>query len=444
MDKPQEVKSSVKKFAGITVPDDLTKTNFFNLYLATFFIGCLMTFPAIIQPALLKDVIGISQENYGSLNSALQNMSQIATLFFVGFVGYLSDKHGRRILAILGFTIMTIFYILFGYSKEIAFAMGVTSINGQVFVAFVIRFIIGIGLILGYPQFITMVADYTFEKDRGKGMALNGLCMGLASMMIFGVFAQIAKKTGLSSIFYMAGIMSFLGLLVSRFGVVDRMPKEKPEKKSFKEIYQVVAKSTTLKVSYVATFVSRADVVVIATLLVAWMVAVADKYGLTSMQATAKGGIAIIVMSLVSFLAFPIIGILLDRWGRVQVLIISLILAGAGLCLILTLENPFSKFLYIYMALFGIGMSGAVVGANTLATDGAPIGMTGTILGGLNTMQPIGILIFLQVGGFLFDKLGYASPFVLKGLADLLVGIWIIFVRGKIVHEYALKKGVRG
>jgi len=31
MHKPEEVKSSVKKFGGITVPDDLTKTNFFKL-----------------------------------------------------------------------------------------------------------------------------------------------------------------------------------------------------------------------------------------------------------------------------------------------------------------------------------------------------------------------------------------------------------------------------
>ncbi len=238
MDTSQEVKDKEKKFAGMTVPADLTRMNFFNLYLCTFFVRCLMTFPAIIQPALLKDVIGIPPENAGSLNSALQNMSQIATLLFIGFIGYLSDKHGRRILAILGFVVCAIFYLLFGFTKDISLAMGLTDVNGQVAVAFVIRFVIGIGLILGFPQFITMVADYTLESpwDRGKGMALNGICMGLAAMVTFGAFAQIAKKTGLSSVFYMAAIMSVLGIIVSRFGLVDRMPKEKAEKKSFKEI----------------------------------------------------------------------------------------------------------------------------------------------------------------------------------------------------------------
>jgi MFS family permease len=310
--------------------------------------------------------------------------------------------------------------------------MGLTNINTQVFVAFVLRFVIGIGLILGFPQFITMVADYTFPQDRGKGMALNGICMGLATMLIFGVFAQIAKKTGLMSVFYMAAIMSILGLLVSKFGLVERMAKEKPEKTSFKQIWQIVTKSTALKASYIATFVSRADIVVIATLLVVWMVTVGPEYGYNSMQATAKGGIAMIIMSVISFIAFPIIGILLDKWGRIPVLVLSLILAGVGFCLIATLANPFSKMIFVYMGIFGSGMSGAVVGANTLATDGAPRGMTGTILGGLNTMQPFGILIFLQLGGFLFDALGPWSAFVLKGAADLVVAVWIILVKGKI------------
>ena len=428
MDKPQEVKSSVKKFGGITVPDDLTKTNFFNLYLATFLMGCLMTFPAICQAPLLR-ALGIAPENAGTLNAGLQNMSQVATLLFVGYIGYLSDKHGRRILAIIGFVVCAIFYVLFGYTKEISLSMGLTSMNAQVAIGFVIRFIIGIGLILGFPQFITMVADYTLPQDRGKGMAFNGICMGLASLTVAVGLAAIARKTGLLSIFYMAAITGILGMIVCRFGLVDRVMK-KEEKKSFKEIWQIVSKSMDLKASYVATFVSRADVVVIATLLSAWLVNVVGKEA--SMQAIMRFGIAMGVMSIVSFIAFPVLGILLDKWGRVPVLILSLLVGGTGLCLIGSLSNPFSPLLFFYIAIVGIGMAGSVTGANTLATDGAPKGMTGVILGGLNSMQPVGILFFLQFGGFLFDKLGPWSCFVLKGVADIIVGIWIILVKGKI------------
>ena len=52
--------------------------------------------------------------------------------------------------------------------------------------------------------------------------------LALGSMIVFGVLARIAGKTGLMSLFYMSGVLGFLGLIVSRLGLVDRMPKERP------------------------------------------------------------------------------------------------------------------------------------------------------------------------------------------------------------------------
>ena len=175
-----------------------------------------MVIPAILQPAFLKDIINVSLDFFGSINGLLQNMSQIATLLFVGYVGMLSDRVGRKILAIIGFLVLAVFFYLFLFSNQIAAALHLPaglsasicaalsfapsraaefSEFGQgLFVAYVIRLIIGIGLVLVYPQFITMVADYVAEKDRGKGMALNGMMMGLGSLLIFGLVAPIGKK----------------------------------------------------------------------------------------------------------------------------------------------------------------------------------------------------------------------------------------------------------
>jgi len=106
MEEQKDVKQPVKKFAGIEVPPDLTKKNFFFLYFNTLLIGLLMVIPAILQPAFLKDVIKVSMDFFGSINGLLQNMSQIATLLFVGYVGILSDRTGRKILAIIGFIVL--------------------------------------------------------------------------------------------------------------------------------------------------------------------------------------------------------------------------------------------------------------------------------------------------------------------------------------------------
>jgi MFS family permease len=104
-----------------------------------------------------------------------------------------------------------------------------------------------------------------------------------------------------------------------------------------------------------------------------------------------------------------------------------------GVCLIAVTKNPFSPTLYLAGSLVGAGFAGAVTSSNTLASDSAPKPILGSIMGGLNTMQPVGVLIFLQVGGLLFDTLGYWSAFALKGLVDIACGLWILAVRKRIV-----------
>jgi MFS family permease len=403
------------------------------MYLGTLLVACLLIFPAVLQPALLKEVIKIPDEQAGTINAGLQNMHYIATLLFVGLAGMLSDRVGRRILVIIGFVICAVSYVLFGYTKDVSLALGITSVGGQVFVAYVLRFVVAIGLIVCYPQFITMAADYTYERDRGKGMALNGIMMGVGSIIVFGVLAQIARRTGLLSLFYMAGAMGFIGVIISRLWLKDRMPKEKPKKLSMKEIYGVVSKSLALKASYVTTFMVRADMSITGTFLIVWMVYAAEKFELSPVKATAQGGVVMMVVGLLSFVAFPVVGILLDRIGRVPVIIGGLIIGGVGFCLAGVAENPFSAGMYIFISLVSIGTAASVTGANTLCSDASPKPLLGGILGGLNTMYPIGVLFFLQAGGFLFDNVSYGAPFVLKGVANLACGLWILAVRARVV-----------
>jgi MFS family permease len=142
-----------------------------------------------------------------------------------------------------------------------------------------------------------------------------------------------------------------------------------------------------------------------------------------------------IVISVFSFAAFPAIGILLDRWGRVPTIILSLLLGGVGMLLIAISPNPFSGLIFLAVVLAAVGMAGSIAGANTLATDASPKDMVGSILGGLNTMSPIGMLFFLQVGGYVFDVLGPGWAFGIKGVASLLLGIWLFSIRRQVAAE---------
>jgi MFS family permease len=448
---------TIKKFAGIEVPPDLTRTNFLILYLNTLLTGILMAVPAIIQPAFLKDIIGVSPDFFGYINAFLQNMSQVATLALVGMVGVLSDKVGRKILTVIGFIVLVIFFYLFGLSREIATLLHIPSGTAAAIcaalsfaparaaefsafgpglcVAYVMRFMVAIGVILCYPQFLTMVADYTQEKDRGKGMAFNGIMMGLASLVVFGAIAPLAREGGVKGLFLVSSLIALAGVLCTGVFLKDRIPEQKRQHLGFKDILRMVNKSRALKASYLCCLITRADVAVLATFIISWAVKVADQYQMTSAAATRKGSIPMIVISVVSFAAFPAIGILLDRWGRVPTIILSLMVGGTGMLLIAISPNPFSGLIFLAVVLAGFGLAGSIAGANTLATDASPKNMVGSILGGLNTMSPIGMLFFLQVGGYVFDVLGPGWAFGIKGAASLMLGIWLFSIRHQVKAE---------
>jgi hypothetical protein len=50
-------------------------------------------------------------------------------------------------------------------------------------------------------------------------------------------------------------------------------------------------------------------------------------------------------------------------------------------------------------------------------------------------MSPIGMLFFLQVGGYVFDVLGPGWAFGIKGVASLLLGIWLFSIRRQVAAE---------
>ena len=449
-----DMKNQATTFAGIRVASDLKRRHFFFLYLNTLIMGMLMVLPAILQPAFLKDIIRVSPDYFGYINGFLQSMSQLATLSFVGVVGVISDRVGRKILALIGFCVLFVFYYLLGMSNEIAAALHVPAglssricaalafapsraaefadFSPGLLTACVIRLVVGIGIILVYPQFITMVADYTGARDRGKGMALNGLMLGLASIIVFAAIAPLGRAGGVEALFAVAALLAAVGGACTLLFLKERRaPVREKNTSGLRDLCRVVMKSPAIRGGYICALVSRADIPIMATFTIAWAVRAGDSFQMTAETATQKGSVAMIVMSVVSFLAFPVIGRLLDRGDRALTLVASLLCAGTGMLIAAAGPSPFGAQMLGSMVLIGFGVSGAVAGINTLVAGASPRQMLGSVLGGLNTMPPLGMLFFLQAGGYLFDVLGPGWAFGLKGSANLLLAVWLIATKDR-------------
>jgi len=443
-----------KRFAGIDMPPELKTNNFFFLYLNTLLIGILITIPGIIQPAFLKDILKVSEGFFGSINGVLQSMAQAASLLFVGIIGVISDKTGRKPLAVAGFALLAVFYFLYLYSDLIASVLHIPagfaatvcaalslSSAKELFIpfspgllaAYAVRFLIGLSLVMVYPQFKTMVADYTDEKDRGKGLALNGVMIGLGSLVVFTVCAPLGRKSGVEMLFYISACIAAAGTVLCLCGLRERLPEQKSEKRGFKELIRVVKNSPVLQAGYLCAFITRADIVLLGTYLIAWAVKIAPEYGLSSEAASFKGAVPMMVMGGFSLFAYPVFGILLDRWGRVATIILTLLLGGAGFLCVAASPTPFPGILSIVgVLLIACSVSGAVVGSNALSVDASPPELVGATLGGLNTVAMIGIIIFLFCGGLIFDKVSPGWVFIIKGLINLALGILFFIARKKI------------
>ncbi len=104
------------------------------------------------------------------------------------------------------------------------------------------------------------------------------------------------------------------------------------------------------------------------------------------------------VLGIKAILALPLAGVLLDKMGRIKVIMLSLLLLVASSVFLFVAPSPFALWAIVpAMVLAGCGMSGTVAGANTWVTDAAPKEDVGAVLGGLNTMTAI------SGGGLAFD-----------------------------------------
>ena len=132
---------------------------------------------------------------------------------------------------------------------------------------------------------------------------------------------------------------------------------------------------------------------------------------------------------------YPLWGYLADKVGRLQILLFGLIFSGTGYVLTIFIDNPFSLGMKVCAVIFGIGFNACSVAATTITSDVAPRNLIGSVLGGYHTVAAVGIVVFLQTGGILFDRIAHCSPFVLTGSADLFAAIFIMSLWKNAIKE---------
>jgi MFS family permease len=428
----------ITTFGPLKLSTGTTRTNISAFYWLALSSIMLFTFLPALQAPVLTTILGIPEDQQGRITGLLGLVAEIVLIVVVAVSAAWSDRVGRRIVAVLGYVLLGVGLVLTPLVGNVIGLVGARAIAG-----------IGIAMITG--MITAIVTDYVRDETRGKANGFLGFCNGIGALITFTLLLQLPRlfeslglgEVGALRATYLVGCGLALGtaLLLQlglRPGRAVTSAEEPPIGKLLREGL-AAGKDPGLSFSYASAFVARADLALVGAFLILW----AQQYGqnelgLSAGEATAKAGILLAAANGTALFVAPAIGILADRIGRADAVILSLAATAIGYTATLLVSDPFSPLGYIVAAMIGVGQVSTVIASQVLVAEQAPPGIRGSVIGMFALFGGIGIMIALGVGGFLFDAWRPAGPFVLFGITALVVCIFGLIVRKRIIpNRYA-------
>ncbi len=408
----------------------------------TYLYVCLAIMPVVSflsfsQPYVLTEIIGIPPAKHGQVTGLLITMHEIVVLALVSFAGGLSDRIGRRPIYAGGTLITAAGFALYGLASS------VTDL-------YVGRFVYAIGLAFVGVMIAVTAADYPAEKSRGKlagaSGVLNGLGIGIATAL-FATLPTIFQRQGMSSadagrymLFVMGGLAAFTAL-VMQLGLKGGTPSGRSARIGLRRVLQIGIQqgrdNPRLLVCYAGSFISRADLTLVATFVSLWLQRVGRDDGLDGPEALAKAGLMFALIQGSALLWAPVAGILIDRYHRLACVVAALLLGAVGYTLLGLQEHPFSPIGYVGCVLVGMGQMSVILSVTGLLGQETPLDVRGSVIGLAGLCGSVGILVTSLAGGYLFDYWRISGPIILVGAANLaafLFALWVWLRNGRPVR----------
>jgi AAHS family 4-hydroxybenzoate transporter-like MFS transporter len=351
------------------------------------------------------------------------------------FLAPLADRVGRR-------TVIVYSCVAFGVLTLL------TPVVDSLLPLTVLRFFTGLGLGAALPNAIGLASEYAPHKRRalavmfvGSGISLGAIGAGMAT-------ARLVEPYGWRAIFILGGILPlvlavllaralpesirFAALVPSRQDEAKRLLRKiKPElgadddieivshdpeggKATVRDLFGDGRGVATLCL-WVTFFMSLLNVY----LAINWLPTSLEASGYTTAQASVMttryhwGGV-------IGTYAF---GLLMDRLGAHRMVLVALLLAAIGFYTFATATDMQQWTTTAILALAGVGVIGAQVGANALATMTYPVAMRATGLGWALGVGRVGSIIGPTIVGLMLASAADARSVYLWCLVPISIGL---------------------
>jgi len=395
---------------------------------------------AILQPGLLQ-VIGIPPEQQGTLTGLLGALQEAVFIVMLAVFGVLADKIGRRVLYAGGLLVTALGFALYGSA---------TSVTELVLYRLIVAF--GSAAMLG--MMVTVIADYTQNRTRGKANGLQGLVATfgafippllatLPRVFVDGGFSEAAAQ---QATFAITGALGVIAALVAWFGLAPAVGTAvkaitAAAELSFRQrLWQGAraAKDPGVALSYGAAFISRGDLAVTGAFLGLWLVQFGMQQGMSPSEAMQQLAVpAVLTVVSGAMLGAILMGFINDKVSRVRAVSIASGLAALVYCSMFFVTDPTAGWVLALLFAMGIAEISAFVASQALVGERAPAVQRGAVIGFFGVAGAVGILVGTAGGGYLFSAFGPATPFVVFGAFNALVFIWSWRVKTQALPEAA-------
>ncbi len=323
----------------------------------------------------------------------------IAQFIFSPFWGSLSDRFGRRPVLLLT--------ILGGACSMVA-----TALAGSFWILFLARLLAGI-FAANISTASAYIADVTKPSERAKGMGIIGAGFGLG--FIFGpAMGGILSVHGFSVPILVAAGLGFLNFLFAFFVLEESRDPDKKSESHRKLSKANLSVALTNKTTARPIILFFCNTLAFTQLEVAFGLFVLNRFGYEARSAgwllAGMGVVGVILQG-------GLIGRLAKKFGEKNLLVagfcaLSFSLLGASV-------SPTAAIFALF--LFGVAVGNGLVNPSlsSLVSKGATLENRGLIMGVYQSAGSLSRIIGPPISGFLFDRIGPASPIQVSSLLML-------------------------
>ncbi|MBF0145402.1 MAG: sulfoxide reductase heme-binding subunit YedZ [Magnetococcales bacterium] len=416
--------------ATITPPFSVNRPEI--LYLASAMASLVIAVTVGLQPLFLDEYFGISFENSGTINAHLLVMTQLVGLALTISLNSIIRTHPL----ILAFLIASIGALLAPFSHLFGAEIGL----GGLLVYYFSRTLVACGTEMAQWQLAALTTQLPTRRHTTHLLTAMMVMMVVGAVVVGGILLQIPlTQTRL----FLAMMIPILASLVAAVMIKRSLNPENlanpgvADESLFGRVVDVISADVRLQLSLATAFFVRADFIGVNLFFSLWCVSFADLVGITRGTAVAHAGWLLLLTGLALLAAIPFWRYFMARSSRISTLGISLSIGSMGFLLLSRIIDPFNGPVLGPLIMIGVGHSGCLMAAQTLAAELTPQPLLKPMQRLFQLTSGLGLIFLVQSGGYYFDAVGPQTPFTLMGSGYLFLTMYALWMVANHIDEHA-------